>query len=305
MGSAPILSVVIPTYNRPGELRRALSSVVHQNWRDRLEVVVVDDGSDPPATLDEWPELPNLSVIRLPEPQGASAARNRGVEASSAPLIAFLDDDDEWLHGKLEAQWRVLQDPGIDFTFAGCALHTEGSDRQAVLEPFMDAEALVDALCFRNVVVMSTLVVRRSLFEDVGGFDERFQSSNDWDLCLRLAMAGMAQGVPGVLARWFSKPGRSSITGSMTKFLQGRRLFLQKHGDVLSERRGALARHHLHIGQALAMDGRRSEARNELRQSIAYGGLFFQALGHLVLIHTPRAFYQLLTRLAWWMKGYR
>ncbi len=305
MVPAPVLSVVIPSRDRPDELKRALSSVVHQGWGSKLEVVVVDDGSRSAVVLGEWPELPNISLVRNEKALGAAGARNRGAEATRAPLIAFLDDDDEWLPGKLDAQWRLLEDEDVDFTYGGCALHAEGVGKRAVLEPFMDASRLVEGLSFRNVMVMSTLVVRRRLFDRVGGFDERFQSSNDWDLCIRLAMTGRGSAIPKIVARWFSKPGRASITGSMEKFLQGRRLFMEKHADVLSAHPGALARHHLHIGQALATNGRRAEARQELMAALRSGGLLIQSLGHLLLIHTPRTVYDRLTGLAWWMKGYR
>lgn len=301
----PLITVIIPSRNRPAELERAINSVIHQEWGPRLEVIVVDDASDPPVDIGERERLPNLRVIRNEEPKGAAAARNRGVEASVAPIIAFLDDDDEWLPEKLQAQWRVLQDPDVDFTYAGCELHTEGIGRRAVLEPFMDADRLAEELLTHNVVGMPTLVVRRELLERIGGFDERFRSANDWDLCLRLALSGKGRPVPKVLARAFQRPGRPSITTTLDLFLQGRRLFLEKHAGALAARRGAAARHHLHIGQALALGGKRSEARREIVAALRSGGLFWPALAHLVAIHLPRGVYERLGRLAWRLKGNR
>ena len=101
-----IVSAVIPTRGRPELLQRAVRSALAQTLR-AIEVVVVIDGEDPATSLalKEWTHQDGrLRVLALPASVGGSDARNRGVEAASGEWIAFLDDDDEWLPGKLQAQ---------------------------------------------------------------------------------------------------------------------------------------------------------------------------------------------------------
>ncbi len=302
---SPLVSVVIPTHNRPAELQRALDSVAVQAWQARLEVIVVDDGSAPPAQVSARPDLPHLQVLRNDAPVGAAAARNRGVDAAVGEVIAFLDDDDEWLPGKLDAQWLLLQDPELDFVYCGCELHTEGVGRRGVIEAHADPDTLFDVLLLRDIIVLPTLLVRRTLFERVKGFDERFPAANDWDFCLRMVQAGQGAGVPRNLVRAFQRSGRSSITGDLSAFLKGRGLLLQKHAEALAGRRGAAARHHLHIAQALALNGSRAEARREVRAAIRSGGMFWNGAYQLIAIHLPRRLYAAMGRLIWRLKGYR
>jgi glycosyltransferase involved in cell wall biosynthesis len=300
---SPLVSVVIPTRNRPSELQRALESVAVQAWQDRLEVILVDDGSDPPVRVSAHPDLPLLQIIRNEAPVGAAAARNRGVAVAGGDVIAFLDDDDEWLPGKLDAQWRLLQDPELDFAYCGCELHTEGAGRRGVVEAHSDPETLFDELLLRDIIVMPSLLVRRTLFERVRGFDERFPAANDWDFCLRMAQAGRGAGVPQNLVRAYQRPGRSSISTDLSAFLEGRRLLLQKHAEALAGRRGAQARHHLHIAQSLALGGSRAEARREVRAALRSGGMFWNGIYQLIAIHLPRWLYARMGRLIWRFKG--
>lgn len=98
------VSVIIPTFNRRWSLPRAVASARAQTVRD-LEIIVVDDGSsDDTAELDLARDDPRVRVIRSPRNEGVSAARNRGLAHGSAPLVAFLDSDDEWQPDKLERQ---------------------------------------------------------------------------------------------------------------------------------------------------------------------------------------------------------
>ncbi|MGH7337067.1 MAG: glycosyltransferase family 2 protein, partial [Myxococcota bacterium] len=102
--TSPTVTAVIPTRNRPQEVRAAVRSALAQTLRD-LEVVVVLDGPDP-ATVDALGALsdPRLRWIEHPESRGANAARGSGIAAARASWVALLDDDDEWLPHKLDVQ---------------------------------------------------------------------------------------------------------------------------------------------------------------------------------------------------------
>jgi glycosyltransferase involved in cell wall biosynthesis len=108
--SAPVVSVVIPTYNRAHCLPRAIESVLSQSY-DRMEIIVVNDGStdDTQSVLAEYGN--RLHVISQPN-AGVSAARNAGVLASRGEIVTFLDSDDEWMSSKVERQVLLLESAG-------------------------------------------------------------------------------------------------------------------------------------------------------------------------------------------------
>ncbi len=299
----PLISVIIPTRNRPDELERALASVEAQDLDTRLEVIIVDDGSEPPAQPSSRAGLPRVRVLRNEESLGAAAARNRGVETAVAPLIAFLDDDDEWLPGKLELQIEAFDDPAVDFCYTGFELYREEGRKRETFLPPEDPTTLADDLLTHDVVCLPTLVVRRALYDDVGGMDERFQAANDHDLCLRLASAGSGAPILEVLVHARSDMDRQSIRADLESHTAGRRLFLEKHAGLLASKKGATARHHLQIGQRFASAGRRSEARREFLAALRSGGRGLTALGHLLASQLlPTSLYTLLGKVFWRLK---
>jgi glycosyltransferase involved in cell wall biosynthesis len=188
----PRVSVVIPTYQHGRYLGRAVASVRAQG-RDDLEIVVVDDGS-----TDETPRVlaelagPDLRAIRVSH-AGRTAARNRGIRESRGEWVAFLDADDRWLPGKLDAQMRALARAGdaAAFTYGGSAMVDDDGEVRS-LRPATPA-CTPATLVWGNQVPTSSVVARRSALTAVGLFDESLPSlSEDWDLWLRLATAGEA-----------------------------------------------------------------------------------------------------------------
>jgi glycosyltransferase involved in cell wall biosynthesis len=185
----PLFSVIIPVHNRPVSLRRAIESVLAQSFRD-YELLVVDDGS-----TDETGEVarsfPAARYIRQ-ERRGVSAARNRGAAESGAPYLVFLDSDDEWLSGKLAAQhdfiereprFRIHQTDEI-WIRRGRRVNPGNRHRKPEGDIFIPS---LD-LC---LVSPSAVVIDRSLFERSGGFDERLEVCEDYDLWLRIALDEM------------------------------------------------------------------------------------------------------------------
>ena len=182
----PAVSVIIPTFNRAEFVGQAVESVLNQRYDDR-EVIVVDDGSDD-ATSDVLRSYEGEIQVLMQPNQGVSAARNTGIAAASAELITFLDSDDLWLPGKLEAQ--------VDFfrTHLGALIcQTEEiwvrdgvrvNPKQRHRKPQGDIFERSLALC---LVSPSAVMMRRSLFEEVGLFDEKLPACEDYDLWLRVA----------------------------------------------------------------------------------------------------------------------
>jgi len=194
---APKVSVVIPVFNRPASVRRAIESVLAQTCQD-FEIVVVDDGSTD-TTVAAVAALadPRITVIRHQRNRGGSAARNTGIAAGSAPYVAFLDSDDEWLPVKLERQLALFERSGerLGLVYAGTErVFADGRvDRIIPRRP----HDVTRALLTENVIGETSVgMVRRAALDETGGFDESLPASQDMDLWLRICEGFLADVVP-------------------------------------------------------------------------------------------------------------
>ncbi|PWG61714.1 glycosyltransferase family 2 protein [Spiribacter halobius] len=189
---APLVSVVVPAYNAAWCLARAVDSVLAQDYRP-IEVLVVDDGStDATAAIAEGYGDP-VRLIRKPN-GGLSSARNAGIAEAKGELIAFLDADDWWLPGKLQAQVELMQaQPGLAFcSTATRVVDAEGDDRGVWGCPAVTRSPL-HAIFERNAAVAgsgSAVLARREALKQAGPFDEALRSLEDVDQWMRLASVG-------------------------------------------------------------------------------------------------------------------
>jgi glycosyltransferase involved in cell wall biosynthesis len=194
MPRAPDVTVVIPTKDRWDLLSTAaLPSALGQEDVD-LEVVVVDDGSTD-ETSDHVVGLqdPRLRIVRHDRSLGVAQARNAGIRAANSDWIAFLDDDDVWAPRKLRLQLDTAAKNSADFVYGGAAAVAEDRSWLYSLPPF-DPAGLRTTLLSRNVLWggSSNVVVRTKIVRHLDGFDERLFQLCDWDLWIRLAVAGRA-----------------------------------------------------------------------------------------------------------------
>lgn len=189
------ISVVLPTYNRAHLLKRAVDSVLTQTFQD-FELIVVDDGStdNTEEVLSSYCE-DRIKVIKLAHNVGPSRARNIGIESSNGLMVAFHDSDDKWLPNKLEVQLEAMRQPDTT-RMVGCCftrLVIERDGVQARYIPEYNEKALLNGdiysrLLQGNIVDTPTMLIRRDVLQDVGGFDETLVRLEDWDLALRIAV---------------------------------------------------------------------------------------------------------------------
>lgn len=186
----PSVSVVLPTYNRLGTLERSLASVLEQSWAD-FELIIVDDCSTD-ATEAYIKTLSDARVryLRLDWNGGAASARNAGIQLATSEFIAFQDSDDEWLPGKLGDQLACLeQDSSLDIVFSSFVKRYPG--RELVIPPeAIPGSDVSNRLALGNFIGTPTVVARRTVLLEAGGFDVTLRNHEDWDLWLTLASSG-------------------------------------------------------------------------------------------------------------------
>ena len=180
------ISVIIPVRNRVDLVGRAIESVRTQSHPD-FELIVVDDGSvDGTADRVQSEYGDEVTLLRLPQNKGVSAARNHGIEVAQGEWIAFLDSDDEWCREKLEQQLRGLADSGL------LVCHTDEIwIRDGVRVNPHKHHQKHGAWIFRQALPLcamspSSLLLHRDVFETIGLFDESLPACEDYDLFLRL-----------------------------------------------------------------------------------------------------------------------
>ncbi len=180
------VSVIIPTYNRARFIESAIKSVLVQTYKD-YEVIVIDDGSSD-NTSEIVKKFKGACTYLQQANAGPSAARNYGISHSSGDVIAFLDADDAWLPGKLEGQVKRLTERSevglVDTAYYLCDADLHPLRYQPPVN--LRGNALEDMLINFKTPLTSSIVVRRYLVEQVGGFDASFRIMEDHELCLRL-----------------------------------------------------------------------------------------------------------------------
>ncbi len=186
----PLVSVIIPAFNSARYLQDAVRSVFDQSYSD-VECIVIDDGS-----TDNTEEVLNELSIVYPTLRaayktngGLSSARNMGLQMCSGSYISFLDADDVLLPGKLERQVTVLNShPDVGIVYGDYLVVTEDLRAFAAFTAEMPRRLdPIDALSYRNWIATQASLIRRTVIDKVGMFDERLAAAEDWDYWIRCA----------------------------------------------------------------------------------------------------------------------
>lgn len=256
------ISVVTPTRDRPELLLRAARSLLSQgvpNW----EWIVVDDGS---CVAPALPDLgTRLRTIHLGKSGGAAAARNRGIEAARAAVIAFLDDDDEYEPDYIESVLRGFS-RHADASFCMTGVTRVFADASTRREPFDVDDRSREFL--RRASTSRGFAMRASILRSLGGFDASLGVSEDVDLMMRAAAAGARPFfLREPLVRVHEHAGASlSRSSTLEVHARASELLWRRHQPLLRANR-ALWRHYGGVHAAnLYRAGRRAEARALLRE---------------------------------------
>lgn len=269
----PLVSAIIPAYNRPRRTQRAVDSVAAQSYRP-LELIVIDDGSVPP--LEERLSLPEDTlektvVVRHEENRGANVARNAGIEIASGQYLAFLDSDDEWLPEKIERQVARLERSDHLASYTG-AKHIDHEGRLNAVRRAIRSGDLLGVLLREDIIGMSSVVIEtRNALEAAGPPDPGMPAWQDWEWYLRLAGAGVTwAAVREPLVRWHHDGEQLSGDYELKRdgaypVMQDR---IRHFARSEREARRGLACLDFRLGYSALANGRYSEARRLFLRAI-------------------------------------
>ncbi len=191
MDKCPLVSVVIPTYNRVNFLKEAISSVLGQNYSE-IELIVVDDGSSDGSeewckSLNEGSENERFRYVRIAHSGFPGLVRNVGIRMASGEYIAFLDSDDIWIEEKIEEQINLME------SRVNCVIsHTKERwvrNRKEISQSRQrhrrEGDIFEDAL-LKCIIGPSTVMVRKDIFNYAGFFNEHMEIAEDYELWLRV-----------------------------------------------------------------------------------------------------------------------
>ncbi|HEX5352813.1 MAG TPA: glycosyltransferase family A protein [Rhodanobacteraceae bacterium] len=212
----PAVSIILPTWNRMPLLCKAVDSVIAQTFRD-WELIVVDDGStDDTRDYLEAIGDPRVRPVWLEHRGNLTSARSAGLRHVCGEWVAFLDSDDLWLPQKLALQLqRLAASPTCRWSYTGYSLVDVDErplpERSVLLRRPASGYILEPLLRFEAGVSVVTVLVRRSLIDEIGGFDETIPIRSDYDFTLRLAACSKVCALPENLVLVREHAGRSTV----------------------------------------------------------------------------------------------
>ena len=194
------VSVIIPAYNAESYIDDAVESALRQTHAD-TEVIVVDDGSTD-GTGDRLRAYGNRIVVHRQTNAGCAASRNSGARLATGEWLAFLDADDNWLPEKLERQLAAAPRQLVYTDRFNIGARGDLPEIQSHVTPMHSGDLFLRLLLEGNFITVSSAMVRRSLFETLGGFFEPIRVVEDWDLWLRIAASHPVDFVDEPLVRY-------------------------------------------------------------------------------------------------------
>lgn len=271
MGSLPEVSVLLPTRNRATLLKRAVATVLGQTFRDFELIIIDDESTDETAETIRGFSDPRVRYVRHVRRRGAAAGENTGLELARAKLIAFMDDDDEWLTGKLEAQVsRFRGEPettGVVYTGRWIVKNGERKFGPPTSILKKQGNIHVEILNKRAFIPLVCAMVRKECFDRVGGFDETLPTANDYDLWVRISKHFRMIYLPEPMVIVNFTPGSVSTTAQ--NVIESRKLLLQKHASDYRKQGAEVTAFFLwQMGNVLISQGEVREGRKHIIRAL-------------------------------------
>jgi glycosyltransferase involved in cell wall biosynthesis len=280
-GGGPLVSVVIPTFNRAACIERSILSVLNQTYRN-IELIVVDDCSNDNteeviSKISDW----RLTYIRLDLRSGACAARNKGVLTSTGKYVAFQDSDDEWVSDKLDIQVSLMmQSPdNVGLIYSRFDQHSKSHTCSLPKLAELPQGHVLPLLLKQNFISTQVMLVRRDCFSLVGQFDEKLKRLQDWEFAIRMASHYDFMAISRPLANVYLSNDSISINESSIDALM---YILDKHRSLFENNAAAHCLHLQCITEHFYIKGNILAAQREMGRLANASSCYRKALYTLI-----------------------
>jgi len=244
----PMVSVIVPTFNRLDLLPEALNSILQQTWQD-FEIIVVNDGGTSVAGVVAGLDAQaRITCLTLPVHRGVAAARNAGLQAARGTYVAFLDDDDIFLSNHLETlvQFLETRPETVAYTDAYCAvqepLAAGGCGVVSRTVPY-SADWDAERILYENFVPTLCFMFKRIYLATVGDFDETLTTHEDWDLWIRLSQRYTMQHIKQTTCEFRRrKDGQSMTYAQLPDFARTRKIIYESYYPLAQDKPHVLKR---------------------------------------------------------------
>ncbi|MBW2642661.1 MAG: glycosyltransferase family 2 protein [Deltaproteobacteria bacterium] len=284
----PIVSIIVPTFNRAGMIHRAIESIKYQTFND-WELIVVDD-----ASTDDTEEIlqrymrndARIGYTKHAENKGGSAARNSGIKKSKGSYIALLDDDDRWHPEKLRLQYDYLQNhPETGLIYSGfCYVDYETDKIIKSVRPRYQGN--VSSIILKtNIIGSPTPLIRNECFQRAGLFDEKLTSCQDWDMWIRISRFYSFAYVNECLAE-VTMHGRQ-ISSDLSSKIDSRKKLLDKYFYFIKKKPSILSYHYKKLALLHAIDHSPIQTIKYLIRAFLLQPYKVEYILHLILAINP------------------
>jgi len=264
----PKVSIIMSTYNRLHLIGDAIRSVLNQTYRD-FELIIIDDcpGKRAAEVVKKF-EDKRIIYVKHKQQKGGSAARNTGIRMARGDFIGFIDDDDEWLPEKLEIQMNAFERTPVDVGYCFSAAITIKNDE---VESTTKVPEGIDnfyerALRSFNGFLGITLMVKKTVIEDVGYWDEAFPSHQEIEWVLRISKKYKGLSINKPLVRANMRGGHTQIGKNLKKRIIGREMILKKHYNEFRKRPKILAKHYFQLALFYRDDEQFKQAKKAFKK---------------------------------------
>jgi len=252
MKSSPLVSVIIPTYNREHLLDRAVKSVLNQTYQN-FEIIVVDDAStdDTEKVIKRFNDKRIKYIKHKINSGGSAAPRNTGIKAAQGNYIAFQDSDDEWLPEKLEKQMKTFEEfPKTKVVYSGFWRIENGRKEYIPNKNVKKIEGdLHKELLERNFITPQAVIIKKECFDKAGLFEEKLRSYQDWEMWIRVSRKYKFKCINEPLV--MSYLTTDSITARRKEDYNALMLILEKHLEYYRKDKGLLSEKYFYLSSLL------------------------------------------------------
>jgi glycosyltransferase involved in cell wall biosynthesis len=259
----PLVSVIIPAFNRERVIGKAIKSVLAQTFQD-FEIIVIDDGSCD-ETAKKAIKLacsePRVRIFRSETNQGAQAARNAGARAAQGKWLAFLDSDDEWLPRSLEMRLGIAAVENVEVVHSDCYVLGKNMPQELFNVPALRGKVYSELLGHPGPMFQAMLISADS-FRQIGGFDETIVAYQEWDTAIRLGKS-FRFGYVNAPTFVYNCQGTDTISKDERRAAQGYKQVVRKHLLPIMFKLGprAISKHYRVIARHYFLAGEAKQAR--------------------------------------------